>query len=275
MLADAPFPNLSPGFLSLLAMAEPPETRVQLCGRFVVRLEGQRVENSLPGTLGQLLFAYLVLNRLRRVDRDELLLAVYGEQAAADHQARLSVLLSKLRRIVGAGVLTGRAQIELALPSDAFVDVGVALDALHRAESHVAKGEWASAWGPAGLGYDIASRPLLRGHDRPWLDDWRRRLDDARLSALECLAAASLGIAGPELPQAANCARQLIELAPFRETGHRILMEALERSGNVAEALRVYDRLRIMLRKELGIAPSPALQVVHRRLLGSTAGTPV
>jgi DNA-binding SARP family transcriptional activator len=275
MLADAPFPNLSPSFLSLLAMAEPSETRVQLCGRFVVRLEGRRVEDSLPGTLGQLFFAYLVLNRLRRVDRGELLLAVYGEEAAADHHSRLTVLLSKLRRVVGAEVLTGRAQIELALPSDAFVDVEVAVAGLHRAETHVAKGEWASAWGPAGLAYDIASRPLLRGHDRPWLDDWRRRLDDARLSALECLAAASLGIGGPELPQAANCARQLIELAPFRETGHRILMEALERGGNVAEALRVYDGVRVMLRKELGIAPSPALQDMHRRLLGSTAGTPV
>jgi SARP family transcriptional regulator, regulator of embCAB operon len=256
-------------------MAEPPETRLQLCGRFVVRLEGRRLEGSLPGPLGQLLFAYLVLNRLRRVDRDELLLAVYGEEAAADHHARLSVLLSKLRRIVGAGVLTGRAQIELVLPSDALVDIEAALDALHRAESHVAKGEWASAWGPAGLAYDVASRPLLGGHDRPWLDDWRRRLDDARLSALECLAASSLGIAGPELPQAVNCARQLVEFAPFRETGYRILMEALARSGNVAEALRVYDRLRIMLRQELGIAPGPALQDVHRRLLGSTVGTAV
>ena len=254
-------------------MAEPPQTRVQLCGRFVVRLHGRRLEDSLPGTLGQLLFAYLVLNRLRRVDRDELLLAAYGEEAAADHHARLSVLLSKLRRVVGAGVLTGRAQIELVLPSDAFVDIEAALDALHRAESHIAKGEWASAWGPASLAYDVASRPLLAGHDRQWLDEWRRRLDDARLSALECLAAASLGIAGPELPQAVNCARQLVELAPFRETGHRILMEALERSGNVAEALRVYDRLRIMLRNELGIAPGPAVQDVHRRLLGSTAGT--
>ncbi len=80
-------------------------------------------------------------------------------------------------------------------------------------------------------------------------------------------------LGGPELPQAANCARRLIELAPFRETGHRILMEALERSGNVAEALRVYDRLRITLREELGIAPSPALQDVHRRLVGGAART--
>jgi SARP family transcriptional regulator, regulator of embCAB operon len=254
-------------------MAPTGETRIQLCGRFVARLEGRRVEDSLPGALGQLLFAYLVLNRRRRIDRDELLIALYGEEAPADHQARLSVLLSKLRRVVGAELLTGRAQIELVLPADAFVDIEAALEALHRAESHVAKGEWAEAWGPSSLAYDVTSRPLLRGHDRPWLDDWRRRLDDARLSALESVAAASLGIGGPELPQAANRARQLIELAPFRETGHRILMEALARSGNAAEALRVYDRLRTMLRDELGTAPSPAVQDVHRRLLGGAATT--
>lgn len=255
-------------------MAPAGETRIQLCGRFVVRLEGRRVESSLPGPLGQLLFAYLVLNRLRRIDRDELLIAVYGEEAAADHHARLSVLLSKLRRGVGAELLTGRAQIELVLPGSAFVDVEAALDARHRAESHVAKGEWAEAWGPSSLAYDIASRPLLQGHDRVWLEEWRRRLEDARLSGLECLAVASLGMGGPELPQAGSCARRLIELAPFRETGHRILMEALERSGNVAEALRVYDRLRILLRAELGVAPSPAMRDVHRRLLGRAAATP-
>jgi len=256
-------------------MAESGDTTIQLCGRLVVRVRGERVEDSLPGTLGQLLFAYLVLNRLRRIDRDELLIAIYGEEAAADHQARLSVLLSKLRRVVGAEVLTGRAQIELVLPGDAFVDAEAALEALHRAESHVAKGEWTAAWGPSGLAYDIASRYVLRGHDRPWLEEWRRRLDEVRLGSLECLAAASLGIGGPELAQAANCARQLVELAPFRETGHRILMEALGRSGNAAEALRVYDRLRVMLREQLGVAPSPAVQEVHRRLLGNASLTAV
>jgi DNA-binding SARP family transcriptional activator len=249
-------------------MAQQQETRIQLCGRLVVRLEGRRVDDALPGALGQLLFAYLMLNRLRRIDRDELLLAVYGEEATRDHQARLTVLLSKVRRVTGPGLVVGRAQLEVALPEDAFIDVEAALEALHRAESYVAKGEWAAAWGPAGLSYDVANRPLLRGHDRPWLDEWRRRLDDIRLSGLECVAAASLGLGGPELPQAATCARRLVELAPFRETGYRILMESLERSGNGAEALRVYDRLRVTLRDELGVPPSAAVQDVYRRLLG-------
>ena len=254
-------------------MAEPGETRIQLCGRFVVRLDGRRVEDALAGGKGQLLFAYLVLNRLRRIDRDELLVAVYGEQATPDHRPRLSVLLSKLRRVVGSELLTGRAQIELVLSAGAFVDVEAALEGLHRAESHVAKGEWAAAWGPSGVAFHVASRPLLQGHDRPWLDDWRRRLDDVRLRGLECFAAARLGLGGPTLPQATDCARQLIELAPFRETGYQILMEALERRGNIAEALRVYDHLRLLLRDELGIAPSPAVQSVYRRLLGDTTAT--
>ena len=226
-------------------MAPNGETRIQLCGRLVIRLEGRRVDDALPGALGQLLFVYLALNRLRRIDRDELLDGVYGEAATPDHQTRLTVLLSKVRRITGPELLVGRAQLELALPKDAFVDVEAALDALHRAESHVARGEWAAAWGPASLAYDVASRPLLQRYDRPWLDEWRRRLDDIRLSG-----------------------RRLVELAPFRESGYRILMESLERSGNGAEGLRVYDRLRIMLRDELGVPPSSSVQDVYRRLLG-------
>ena len=63
-------------------MAPKGETRIQLCGRLVVRLGGRRVDDGLPGALGQLLFTYLVLNRLRRINRDELLIAVYGEEAA-------------------------------------------------------------------------------------------------------------------------------------------------------------------------------------------------
>jgi SARP family transcriptional regulator, regulator of embCAB operon len=254
-------------------MAQGGGTRIQLCGRLMVRLDGRRVEEELAGTKGQLLFAYLVLNRFRRLDRGELLAAVYGEEAPPDHHPRFSVLLSKLRRVVGPGLVTGRSEIEFVLPVDAFVDVEAALDGLHRAESLVANGKWAEAWGPSGVAYHIASRPLLQGHDRPWLDEWRRRLDDVRLRGLECFAAARLGLGGPTLPQAADCARQLIVLAPFRETGHRILMEALERSGNAAEALRAYDRLRVMLRDELGVAPSPAVQDVYRRLLGATPTT--
>ena len=229
----------------------------------------------MAGAKGQLLFAYLVLNRFRRIGRDELLDAVYGEEGMPDHYPRLSVLFRSSVASLGPSWWPGAHRSTLVLPPDAFVDVEAALDGLHRAESHVAAGEWAEAWGPAGIAYHVASRPLLQGHDRSWVDEWRRRLDDVRVRGLECFAAARLGLGGPTLPQAEECGRQLIALAPYRESGYRILMEALAQRGNIAEALLVYDRLRVLVREELGIAPSPAVQRVHRRLLGETARTGV
>jgi hypothetical protein len=96
--------------------------------------------------------------------------------------------------------------------------------------------------------------------EAPWIDQWRRRLEEVRLRGLECFVAAGLGLGGPVLAQAEERARLLTECAPYRETGHRMLMETLERRGNVAEALRAYERLRVLLRHELGIARGRAAQ---------------
>jgi DNA-binding SARP family transcriptional activator len=248
------------------------KARIQLCGRLAVDIDGSRVEDTLPGRRGRVLFAYLVLNRGRSLPRDELLMAGWGEDAPTEAGNALSVLLSKLRHGLGADRLQGRTAIELLLPQATFVDVEAALEGAHRAESAIAEGRWAQAWGPAGIAYHVATRPFLTGLEAPWIDQWRRRLEEVRLRGLECFAAAGLGLGGPALAQAEERARMMTELAPYRETGHLILLEALERRGNVAEALRAYDRLRVLLREELGIAPSPTVQAVHRRLLQSAEG---
>jgi DNA-binding SARP family transcriptional activator len=156
-------------------MAQTGGTRIQLCGRLTVQLDGERVEDALPGAKGRLLLAFLVLNRARRLSRDELLIAVYGEDVSPKQSSSLTVLLSKLRAVVGSAVLAGRSEIELVLAPDTFVDVEAAFEGIHRAESHAARAEWAETWGPAGVAYHVASRPLLQGHDLPWLDEWRRR----------------------------------------------------------------------------------------------------
>ena len=74
----------------------------------------------------------------------------------------------------------------------------------------------------------------------------------------------SAGFVEPAIP---NSVRALIDAAPFRESGHRHLMAALAARGNVAEALRAYDDLRVLLRDDLGAAPGAAIQALHERLL--------
>ena len=53
---------------------------------------------------------------------------------------------------------------------------------------------------------------------------------------------------------------------PYRENGYRHLMQALARTGNTAEALRVYEQLRTLLGDELGAIPS-AETLAHDHLI--------
>src|SRR5262249_57822015 len=106
-------------------------------------------------------------------------------------------VLSKLRQGLGAEHLRGRTGIELLLPPATFVDVEAALEGAHRAESAIAEGKWAQAWGPAGIAYHVATRPFLAGLEAPWIDEWRRRLEGGRLRGGEGFAAARLALGGP------------------------------------------------------------------------------
>jgi DNA-binding SARP family transcriptional activator len=242
-------------------------TRIQLCGRLTAELEGQRVERLLPGRQGRLLFAYLCAHRARPIPRDELVDALWPLEAPAAADASLSPLLSRLRRALGPERLEGRGTIQLRLPADAWIDLEAAAEGLHRAESAAARGDWEGVWGPGRVTQHIAARQFLPGEDAPWIDTIRRQLDELYVRALEVVGSACVRIGGAELDTAERTARTLVERQPYRESGHRLLMEVLAARGNSAEALLVYDELRRLLRDELGASPSLPTQDLHRRLL--------
>jgi DNA-binding SARP family transcriptional activator len=250
-----------------MTLVPAPPLRIQLCGPTVIERGGERLDGRLPGRQGRLLFAYLVLHRRRLAGRDELAGAIWPQRLPAAAEAGLNALISKLRKILGPGVIEGRSALRLELGEGARIDVESASEAAHRAESQVALGCWKQAWGPSLVAMFVAEREFLPGEDAPWIGQQRHRLADIRLRSLEAYAVAALGIGGTELPAAVRAARQLTELAPLRESGYQVLMRALARQGNVAEAFGVHARLREVLRDELGISPCAATQAVYDRLL--------
>ncbi len=233
-----------------MTLASTPPTRIQLCGPTVIERAGERLEGRLPGRQGRLLFAYLVLNRHRLTGRDELVEALWPHELPSASEAGLNALISKLRKVLGPGVIDGRSSLRL-----------------RRAESRVALGEWKRAWGPSLVALFVAEREFLPGEDATWIDEQRRQMKEVRIRALEAYAAATLGTGGTELPAAVRAGRQLVRLVPLRESGYRLLMQALASQGNVAEALLVYANLREVLRDELGVSPCATTQVVYHQLL--------
>ncbi len=258
---------ISSDILLAPTLTRQPSTRIQICGRLAVEIAGRSITELIARRQGRLLFIYLVVNRHRHASRDELVEALWPDQLPPDADGALSTLLSRLRRAIGAEALVGRGEVRLDLPADTWVDFEAADEAIHRAESAIAQRKWAPAWGPSLVALFVARRGLLRGEDTPWIEPHRRRLEDIHCSALECYTAAALGLGGGELHVGERTARELIARAPYRESGYRLYMEVLAARGNIAEALRAYEELRVLLREELGATPSPPIQALQLRLL--------
>jgi DNA-binding SARP family transcriptional activator len=242
-------------------------TRIQLCGRLSIELDGVELAGALRGKQVPLLLAYLVLTRDHPVGREELIGALWPDHAPRSQDAALRTLLSRLRSVLGPSVLVGRDELVLELPEPAWVDIEAASVHVERADQTLQAGDPRGAWALAQVPLNIASRGLLPRVQAAWLDGRRRELADVRLRALEVIGRAGLAMGGTQLGSVQRAARALISAEPYRESGYVLLMQSLEMQGNVAEALRVFDQLRTLLRDELGTAPSPDAIAAHEALL--------
>src|SRR3954451_1074274 len=97
-------------------------TRIRLCGRLEVEIDGTPVQDGLRGRQGRTLLAFLVLNRARPTRREELVEALWPGGRAPAGGDGLAPLLSRLRSTLGAERLTGRHELQLVLGDDAWVD---------------------------------------------------------------------------------------------------------------------------------------------------------
>ena len=127
-----------------------------------MELQGRRLEDTLRGRQGRLLFAYLAMHRDRPVRRDELAEALWsGKGTPPAYESLLAAPLSRLRKALGAGVLEGRSELQLILPPDAWIDWEAAREALRVARASYAAGDHAAGWEHARTGLAIAAlRPL-------------------------------------------------------------------------------------------------------------------
>jgi DNA-binding SARP family transcriptional activator/tetratricopeptide (TPR) repeat protein len=242
-------------------------TRIQLCGRLSVEIGGEQLAQTLRGRQVPLLLAYLLLNRDRYVGREELIGALWPFQAPRSQDAALRTLLSRLRSALGASALAGREELTLTMPEPVWIDLEAAMLEVERAQRTLDRGDARSAWALAQVPLNIAGRGLLPGTQAAWLEPRRRELEDVRLRALEVIGRSGLAMGGTQLASAERAARNLIDAEPYRESGYALLMEVLGLQGNLAEGLRVYDRLRTLLRDELGTTPSAETIAVHERLV--------
>lgn len=98
-----------------------------------------------------------------------------------------------------------------------------------------------------------------------WALPEQARLDELRIMAMEAALDARLRLGGHA--EVVAPAERLLAEHPYRERVAAQLMLALYRCGRQAEALAVYQRTRLLLDEELGLAPGPELRELEEAIL--------
>lgn len=227
-----------------------------------LRLEGPTdsiTQLELPGHQGRVAFAALALER-RPVSHDELADIIWDGAPPARWRSALAAVVSKTRTLITTTGLDGPALLQsiggtyaFAPGPDLWIDLECAYSALDRAEGALRHGDAAGATPDATVASAILRRPFLAGESCLWLDRIRVTQTDALYRTFITLAAAWNQIGDHQL--AALTSKTAIQVDPYRETGHRQLIEAECRRGDSGAALRAFHLCTQKL-EEIGAVPS-------------------
>ena len=247
--------------------------RIYLTGRVTLECNGVLLyQDAFPGRQGLLAFVRLAADRRQALSRDELAAVLWPETMPRAWDAALHSIISKLRVLLERMGLDKTEVLssalgcyQLHLPTDAWVDLETASDAIHEAEGWFKAEQWRQAWASAQVAYHISRRPFLSAETGPWVEQQRERVQTIFVRASECLAEAYIFNGEPAI--AVDVAKQVVALQPFRETGYQVLMRAHVAAGNRAEALLVFEHCRKFLSENLGVSPSKETNDVHMKVL--------
>jgi DNA-binding SARP family transcriptional activator len=253
--------------------SEPPTLRVGVLGPVRAWLTRRELPPGPPRQ--QAVLGVLAMRAGRVVSRDELVDAVWGQDAPASAEGGVHTYVAGLRRILepdrsrrGPGRVLASAGAGYVLRLDAgqvdAVVFGRGLDAGRRLR---ASGDLAGAVAALDAALNEWHGSAFAGVPGPFASAERARLGELRSAAAEEHAELLI-----ELGRHEQSVAELTSLAaehPLRERMRGLLMIALYRCGRQAEALQVFHDARRVLDEELGIDPGPELGRIHQQILAS------
>ncbi len=227
---------------------------LQLLDSFELVCEGRHLELPLPA---QRLLAFLALHDQPML-RGYVAGTLWLDSNEAHAAGSLRSALWRIRRL-GLRLVEARGS-RLELASVVAVDVRGVVAWARRVldpSSELRGADVAPIWRPGQLLPD-------------WYEDWveieRERLCALRAHALEALCH-RLTAAG-RFGEASEAGLAAVRDEPLRESAHRVLIGLHLAEGNSAAALHQYRAFALLLREEVGMAPSSRMELLMESMTG-------
>ncbi len=193
------------------------------------------------------LMAFLACARVPQ-RREKLMSLLWGSHFDVQAQQNLRKALSRLRHALGEDVFANGDELVSLRPG------AVACDAT-AFERLIEEGSRESLRAATDLYKDMFLSDVSI-HEEGWIEwmtDQRNRLEGLAVNALVRLGEAEEGRG--DLQRALEAASRAVAMDELREDAHRLIIRCLAAAGRRAEALKRYDRLAALLKRELDVEP--------------------
>jgi len=245
-----------------------PRVELRLAGAFGVIRDGTELsEGELGSRKSRTLLKLLAVERPGLVSLDRIVEVLWADDPPGAVGQNVATLVSRLRGVLGPGVIVGSRQAyRLAGEPAVVVDLDAAARYCGQAERKLktspaialAAAEQAIVLLAAGVA--LADEPYAT-----WVDSARGQLRN--LARRARLAAAEAALATDDARTAIRHAEAATAADPLDEAAHRWYMSACASAGEPARALAAYAVLRDRLADELGADPAPETRELHLALL--------
>ncbi len=216
-------------------------------------------EIVFPTAKSRLLLAYLASTPGRLHPRGRLCSLFWEERGEEQARGSLRNALSHIRAAAGEAIIVGNREAIGVQAGGIETDLA-RLERL-AAEPGPPDGDVAALAGDFLDGVEVEGSAL-----QDWLAFERSR---CRTLAQRVLAAAAEAAAARgDVDLALALGRRLVDLDPFREASHRLLMRLHAAAGDRPMALAQFRACRDLLRAELDVAPSPQTEALAEELAG-------
>jgi DNA-binding SARP family transcriptional activator/tetratricopeptide (TPR) repeat protein len=246
----------------------PPQVELRLAGEFGVARGGIELPAGQIGSRkSRTLLKLLAVERPALVPVDRIVEVLWDARPPAAAEQNVATLVSRLRAVLGAGVIQGGRQgYRLAVGRGVGVDLDAAAGYCDHAERTVrTAAAVALAAAERALGLLAAGTALAEEPYAAWADPAREEL--RRLLRRGRLIAAEAALATGDAATAARHAEAATTADPLDEAAHRWYMSAAAAGGEPARALAAYAALSERLGDQLGTDPAPPTRELHLAIL--------
>ena len=227
----------------------PRRFHLSLLGRF--KLTGPGGVIDLPSKKLAGLLTYLACTSRQPQRREILSALLWGSHFDLQAKQNLRQALFRLRKLLGQDALEGDGEVVSLNPASVLSDVG-RFEALVREGSRDALAAAAELYQGPLVDDVVVSEEGWSG----WLTTERERLLELALGALLRLGEQELSAGRAE--HALKAGQRAVALNSMREDAHRLIVRALAAQGRKADALKHYEDLIALLKRELNAEPDAA-----------------